>query len=87
MNIAVVGGGLAGLAVALGSEQDGHHVTLFEASNQLGGRMKTLHVNGHPLDAGFHVLHTAYPALDRWMDVDALAGKPMDACTMTIRPS
>jgi len=37
MNIAVVGGGLAGLAVALGSEQDGHHVTLFEASNQLGG--------------------------------------------------
>ena len=87
MNIAIVGGGLAGLAVALGSEQDGHHVTLFEASNQLGGRMKTLHVNGHPLDAGFHVLHTAYPVLDRWMDVDALAGRPMDACTMTIRPS
>ena len=87
MNIAVVGGGLAGLAVALGSEQDGHQVTLFEASNELGGRMKTLDVNGHPLDAGFHVLHTAYPALNRWMDVAALEGKPMDACTMTIRPS
>ncbi len=83
MNIAVVGGGLAGLAVALGCEQDGHQVTLFEASNELGGRMKTLDVNGYPLDAGFHVLHTAYPALNRWMDVAALEGKPMDASTMT----
>jgi len=87
MNIAVVGGGLAGLAVALGCEQDGHDVSLFEASDALGGRMKTLHVNGHPLDAGFHVLHTAYPSLARWMDVGALGGKPMDACTMTIQPS
>ena len=40
MNIAVVGGGLAGLAVALGCEQDGHQVTLFESSSTLGGRMK-----------------------------------------------
>ncbi len=87
MNIAVVGGGLAGLAVALGCEQDGHHVTLFEASGEVGGRMKTLHVHDHPIDAGFHVLHTAYPALNRWMDINALRAKPMDACTMTIHPS
>ena len=61
MNIAVVGGGLAGLAVALGCEQDGHQVTLFESSSTLGGRMKTLQEANHPLDVGFHVLHTAYP--------------------------
>ena len=72
MNIAVVGGGLAGLAVALGCEESGHHVTLFEASSELGGRMKTLRVDNHTLDAGFHVLHTAYSAVKRWIDVDAL---------------
>lgn len=87
MNIAVVGGGLAGLAVALGCEESGHHVTLFEASSELGGRMKTLRVDNHALDAGFHVLHTAYSAVKRWIDVDALQTKAMDACTMTLAPS
>lgn len=87
MKVAVVGGGLAGLAVALGCEEDGHDVTLFEASTELGGRMKTLQETGHPLDVGFHVLHTAYTALKRWIDLDALQSKPMDACTMTIAPS
>ena len=38
------------------------------------------------IDLGFHVLHTAYPALHRWVDVEALNAKPMDACTMTIHP-
>ena len=60
MKIAVVGGGLAGLAIALGCEKNGHDVTLFEASTELGGRMKTLREGNHPLDVGFHVLHTAY---------------------------
>jgi protoporphyrinogen oxidase len=87
MNIAVVGGGLAGLAVALGCEQDGHHVTLFESSSTLGGRMKTVQADNHSLDVGFHVLHTAYPALKRWVDLNALHAAPMDACTMTVQPS
>ena len=86
MNIAVVGGGLAGLAVALGCEQDGHQVTLFESSSTLGGRMKTLQEANHPLDVGFHVLHTAYSTVKRWIDLDALQSKPMDACTVFIRP-
>ena len=87
MKVAVVGGGLAGLAVALGCEEDGHDVTLFEASSELGGRMKTLQETNHPLDVGFHVLHTAYSTVKRWIDLDALQSKPMDACTMTIAPS
>ena len=87
MNIAVVGGGLAGLAVALGCEQDGHQVTLFESSSTLGGRMKTVQAGNHPLDVGFHVLHTAYPAVKRWIDLNALQAAPMDACTMTLQPS
>jgi protoporphyrinogen oxidase len=87
MKVAVVGGGLAGLAIALGCEKNGHDVTLFEASSELGGRMKTLREGDHPLDVGFHVLHTAYAAVKRWIDLDSLNTKPMDACTMTIAPS
>ena len=29
-------------------------------------------VNGHPLDEGFHVLHTAYPTVQRWINVASL---------------
>jgi len=87
MNIAVVGGGLAGLAIALGCEQHGHDVTLYEAEEELGGRMKTRTQGDHHIDLGFHVLHTAYPTVQRWIDVPALCAKSMDACTMTIQPS
>ena len=87
MKVAVVGGGLAGLAVALGCEEDGHDVTLFEASSELGGRMKTLQEANHPLDVGFHVLHTAYSTVKRWIDLDALQSKPMDACTCLLYTS
>ena len=87
MRIAIVGGGLSGLAVALGCEEAGHDVSLYEASDQLGGRMMTRPEGQHLIDLGFHVLHTAYPALKRWVDVPGLRGKPMDACTMTIQPS
>ena len=86
MRIAVVGGGLAGLTVALGCERAGHEVDLYEASDRLGGRMATRAEGDHLIDLGFHVLHTAYPALHRWVDVEALDAKPMDACTMTIHP-
>ena len=37
-NIAVVGGGPAGLAFAVTAAQRGHHITLFEQSNCLGGQ-------------------------------------------------
>ena len=87
MRIAVVGGGLAGLTVALGCERAGHEVDLYEASDRLGGRMATRQEGDHHIDLGFHVLHTAYPALHRWVDIKALNAKPMDACTMTIHPS
>nr|WP_246336606.1 NADPH-dependent 2,4-dienoyl-CoA reductase [Flexivirga oryzae] len=38
--IAVVGGGPAGLAAAVSSAERGHHVTLFERGEQLGGQFR-----------------------------------------------
>jgi squalene-associated FAD-dependent desaturase len=42
MRVAVVGGGLAGLAAALEFVDEGHEVTLYEARPTLGGKVQTL---------------------------------------------
>jgi len=81
MKVAIVGAGLAGLASALAFEKAGHDVHIFEASNDVGGRMSTTWVDGYPIDVGFHVLHTAYPTLHRWCDVDALQPRAMSKCS------
>lgn len=81
MKVAIVGAGLAGLATALAFEKDGHEVHVFESSNNVGGRMSTTWVDGYPIDVGFHVLHTAYPTLHRWCDVDALQPRAMSKCS------
>lgn len=39
-NIVVVGGGIAGMQAAITSAKQGYHVTLFEASDKLGGQIE-----------------------------------------------
>jgi len=86
MKVAVVGAGIAGLAVAIGLENAGHEVTVYEASDGVGGRMSTVACGDYPIDVGFHVLHTAYPTVKRWIDLYKLDAKPMDPCTVSIDP-
>lgn len=43
MDIGIVGGGIAGLYSALLLREEGHRVTVFEASSRLGGRIYTHH--------------------------------------------
>lgn len=45
---------------------------MIEASDGVGGRVRTDQVDGFLLDRGFQVLLTAYPELDRQLNVDAL---------------
>jgi protoporphyrinogen/coproporphyrinogen III oxidase len=58
----VVGGGIAGLAAADRLAAAGLAVTLFEASDRLGGNIRTADFAGRPLDLGAEVLVTADPA-------------------------
>ena len=81
MKVAIVGAGLAGLATALAFEKAGHEVHVFESSNDVGGRMETTWVDGYPIDVGFHVLHTAYPTLYRWCNINALQPRAMSKCS------
>ncbi|NVO08298.1 MAG: NAD(P)-binding protein, partial [Rhodoferax sp.] len=65
MRVAVVGGGWAGLAAAVSATQAGHHVTVFEAARNLGGRARALPCtlpdgSSAVLDNGQHILIGAY---------------------------
>jgi squalene-associated FAD-dependent desaturase len=59
-SVAVVGGGWAGCAAAVGLARAGCKVTLFEAARTLGGRARAVDVGGHTLDNGQHILLGAY---------------------------
>jgi protoporphyrinogen oxidase len=61
--VAVIGGGLAGIAAANDLQNSGFEVRLFEATDRLGGKLKTDHIDGFLIDHGFQVHFTAYPSL------------------------
>src|ERR1051326_7521632 len=71
--IVIVGAGLAGLTCAKELVAAGEQVLVLEAADQVGGRVRTdIHEDGFRLDRGFQVLFTAYPAVKRHLDIDAL---------------
>ena len=87
MKAIIVGAGLAGCAAAWALEKHGYACVLIEASEKAGGRMRCTTIGDYNVDVGFHVLHTAYPSLHRWLDIEGLQLKPMDAATDLIAPS
>jgi phytoene dehydrogenase-like protein len=68
----VVGAGLSGLAAANDLAGAGHEVAVFEASDGVGGRVRTDSEDGFLLDRGFQILLTAYPEAQALLDYDAL---------------
>lgn len=70
--VIVIGAGLAGLTAAKVLKAAGKSVLVIEASDAVGGRVRTDEVDGFLLDRGFQVLLTAYPETKRFLDYDAL---------------
>ena len=77
-DVVVVGAGLAGLTAARTLTQAGRLVLLLEASDGVGGRVRTDQIDGFHVDRGFQVLLTAYPELERQLDLDALDLREFD---------
>jgi len=68
-DVLVVGAGVAGLAAAKTlAERHGLHVRVLEASDGVGGRMRTDELDGFLLDRGFHVFIEAYPQVHEVID-------------------
>ncbi|MEV0390764.1 NAD(P)/FAD-dependent oxidoreductase [Nonomuraea sp. NPDC050643] len=74
--VVVVGAGMAGLACAVRLHEAGLPVRVLEASDGVGGRVRTDVVGGFRLDRGFQVFNTAYPEARRVLDIDALDLRP-----------
>jgi len=71
-DVIIVGAGLAGLSCARRLQTQGADYLLIEASDRVGGRVKTDVVKGFILNHGFQVLQTAYPEAQRFLDYAAL---------------
>src|ERR687894_3128511 len=68
MRVIVVGAGLSGLTCAKVLVERGNEVAVFEASDGVGGRVRTDALDGFLLDRGFQVYFTAYPVSRRHLD-------------------
>jgi len=71
-SIGVIGAGIAGLTAAAQLAEEGHAVTVYEKSGQVGGQVRSNRVDGYTMDRGFQVLFSAYPTVARRLDLDAL---------------
>ncbi|WP_040495245.1 NAD(P)/FAD-dependent oxidoreductase [Ilumatobacter nonamiensis] len=70
--VVIVGAGLAGLSCAVHLHEAGVPVEVYEASDGVGGRVRSDRTDGFILDRGFQVALTAYPELQRQLDTAAL---------------
>ena len=75
-DVVVIGAGLAGLVAARTLAAAGREVVVLEASDAVGGRVRTDQVDGYLLDRGFQLFNPAYPEGRRQLDHDALRLRP-----------
>src|SRR4028118_455825 len=85
MRVVIVGAGLAGLTCAKVLAECGVEVVVFEASDGVGGRVRTDERDGFLLDRGFQVYFTSYPVSKRHLDHAALNLKSFDPGTILRR--
>ena len=72
LDVVIVGGGLSGLTAAKILKDAGKSVKLIEASDGIGGRVRTDYIEGFQLDRGFQVLLTAYPEVKQVLNCKSL---------------
>lgn len=70
--VTIIGAGISGLTAAVYLHQQGINVQILEASDRVGGRIKTDKIDGFLLDRGFQVLLTEYPECKKLLDYEKL---------------
>jgi phytoene dehydrogenase-like protein len=69
-DVAIIGGGLAGLAASVILAQHGRTVTIIEKSTTIGGRARTIERNGFYFNHGPHALYPAGPGVGILKDLN-----------------
>ena len=59
-HVSIIGGGWAGLAAAVELSKNNIPVTVYESAKQLGGRARSVEINGLSVDNGQHLMIGAY---------------------------
>ena len=70
--VIIIGAGMAGLTCAVYLKQAGIQALVLDASDGVGGRVRTDVVDGFRLDQGFQIFLTAYPEAKRLLNYSAL---------------
>ncbi|KAL2537067.1 FAD/NAD(P)-binding oxidoreductase family protein [Forsythia ovata] len=70
--VIVIGAGLAGLAAATRLQAEKIPFLLLDASDAVGGRVRTDFVDGFILDRGFQIFITAYPEAQKLLNYESL---------------
>ncbi len=82
LDVAVVGAGAAGLATAYALRQAGRSVQVFEAADEVGGRMRTLRHDGYVINTGAEMIApNGYPAT--WRLIREMGMGPADVPRLT----
>lgn len=76
VEVAIIGAGLAGLACAIELQRNKIDFQIFEASDGVGGRVRSDVVDGFILDRGFQLYNPSYSEGKRLLDYVALDLKP-----------
>ncbi|CAI5466972.1 unnamed protein product [Closterium sp. Yama58-4] len=76
LDVVIIGAGLAGLRAAVALQEAGVPCVVLEASDGVGGRVRTDQVDGFLLDRGFQIFLSAYPEAQQVMDYEALDLRP-----------
>ena len=76
VEVAIIGAGLAGLACAIELQRNKIDFQIFEASDGVGGRVRSDVVDGFTLDRGFQLYNPSYAEGKRLLDYQDLDLKP-----------
>lgn len=88
-DVAIIGGGIAGLAAARTLRNAGVKPTIFEASDIVGGSARSLTIDDITIDEGFHLINTWYPAVKEILtsgEYDTLGVRAFPAAIQTLTP-
>ncbi|MFE1441437.1 NAD(P)/FAD-dependent oxidoreductase [Streptomyces sp. NPDC058739] len=86
-DVLVIGAGVAGLACARDVADAGLRVRVVEASDEVGGRMRSDRVEGFVVDRGFQVVNTSYPQLRRRLVLKDLRLRPFTPGVLVHTPT